>query len=549
MTLARVLLQSLKSFGAKQVWGIPGDFILPFFREMEQSQILPVYSLSHEPSVAFAADASGRLHEGIGVLAVTYGAGALNSVNAVAQAYAERSPLVVLAGMPSQSEMELGLQLHHQVKSIDSQVHIFKEITCAQVRLDNLDHAAEKIARALKQCKEQSRPVLIEIPRNMASEHFSELIINRPIEEPVCASTEKCVQDLLHIIGKAQRPIVLAGVEVKRYDVEAQFCRWVSELDVPCFTTLMGKGIAEEFEDSPVQGTYLGEAGDPRVAAIVQQADLVIFVGAILSDSNFAISAETLAGRQAVFIEHREVNLGHYSYHGIALKTILSQLEAFATPKTWAFHLPHANNDCDDTLATQGAIAPMMIAEALNRCFDKYGRLPVASDVGDCLFVSQGLKGTSVVAPGYYASMGFGVPAGFGIQATTGRRPVVLVGDGAFQMTGMELGHCRRYGFTPIVVLLNNQGWEMIRAFAPDSQAADLGLWPFADMAQHFGGVGIRVSSPEALEQALCQAFEDFSQFYLIDVQIPKGCMTPSLAHFAKVLTAKQNMARSEPIT
>jgi indolepyruvate decarboxylase len=146
----------------------------------------------------------------------------------------------------------------------------------------------------------------------------------------------------------------------------------------------------------------------------------------------------------------------------------------------------------------------------LNECFQRYGKLPVASDVGDCLFVSQGLAHTSVVAPGYYASMGFGVPAGFGIQATTGRRPIILVGDGAFQMTGMELGHCRRYGFTPIVVLLNNQGWEMIRAFSPDSQAADLGHWQFAQMAAILGGRGLTASTP-----------------------------------FAKVLTQKQKMERS----
>lgn len=545
MTLARVLLQSLKSFGAKQVWGIPGDFILPFFREMEQSQVLPVYSLSHEPSVAFAADASGRLHEGIGVLAVTYGAGALNSVNAVAQAYAERSPLVVIAGMPSQTEIELGLQLHHQVKSINSQVHIFKEITCAQVRLDDLSQAADQIRWALEVCKEQSRPILIEIPRNMAAEPFDGVITNQPKTEAICPSSDKCITDVLQLIEKAKRPVVLAGVEVKRYDLEALFCRWVSRLEVPCFTTLMGKGIAAELDNSPVQGTYLGEAGDPKVAAIVEQSDLVIFVGAILSDSNFAISAETLAGRQAVFIEHREVNLGHYSYHGIALKTILSQLEAVATSKKWTIENTDTTPKAIANQEASNTIAPMMVAKALNRCFDLYGRLPVASDVGDCLFVSQGLEHTSVVAPGYYASMGFGVPAGFGIQATTGRRPVVLVGDGAFQMTGMELGHCRRYGFTPIVVLLNNQGWEMIRAFAPDSQAADLGLWPFAEMAQHFGGVGIRASSPSELEKAFERAFEDNNQFYLIDVQIPKGCMTPSLAHFAKVLTAKQKMARS----
>ncbi|TMP29071.1 indolepyruvate/phenylpyruvate decarboxylase [Pseudoalteromonas rubra] len=548
MTLARTLLTMLKSVGAKQVWGIPGDFILPFFREMEQSQILPVYSLSHEPSVAFAADASGRLHDGIGVLAVTYGAGALNSVNAVAQAYAERSPLVIVAGVPSQSEMEMGLQLHHQVKSIDSQAHIFKEITCAQIRLEDISQAPKQIAKVLSTCKEQSQPVLIEIPRNLSAapcDADNAGLLNMLQADSEVASIEKCVQDLQQVIASAQRPVVLVGVEVKRYDLEDVLCQWLNKLAVPCFTTLMGKGIAAEQKNSPVKGTYLGDAGDPHIAAIVEQSDLVIMVGAILSDSNFAISAETLSGRQAVFIQHREVNLGHYSYHGIGLTAVLSKLADLAECKNWDMHQPHHVVEQQSPDVPDGTIAPMMIAQTLNRCFEHYEQLPVASDVGDCLFVSQGIENSAVVAPGYYASMGFGVPAGFGIQATTGRRPVVLVGDGAFQMTGMELGHCRRYGFTPIVVVLNNQGWEMIRAFAPDSQAADLGLWPFAEMATLWGGKGIRVSTPDELASAMDNAFEDPSQFYLIDVQIPKGCMTPSLSHFAKVLTSKQNMARS----
>lgn len=547
MTLSQVLLTALKHFGARQVWGIPGDFILPFFREMENSDILPVHSLSHEPSVAFAADASGRLEEGLGVVAVTYGAGALNCVNAVAQAYAERSPLVVIAGVPSEAELALGLQLHHQVKTIDSQATIFNEITCAQVRLTNSAHAAQQIETILNLCKEQSRPVLIEIPRNMATMLSTAYEPNVPtkIQPETNANTAACLEVISKMILAAERPVVLAGIEIKRYHLEDVFCEWVKQLKIPCFTTLMGKGIAEEALDSPVQGTFLGSAGDPSIANIVEQSDLVIMVGVILSDSNFAISAETLSQRKALFIQHREVNLGHYSYHGKSLALILNELRRTALTKAWQprtevkvpTHVPFSQSQ---------HIQPMMIAEELNRCFEKYGAHPVASDVGDCLFVSQGLRGTSVVAPGYYASMGFGIPAGFGIQSTTGRRPVVLVGDGAFQMTGMELGHCRRLGFNPIVVVLNNQGWEMIRAFAPDNKSADLGCWPLADMAELLGGKGLKVATPEELTMALQKAFIDTSQFYLIDVQIPKGCMSPSLAHFAEVLTAKQKMSRDE---
>ena len=137
MNLALQLLHALKAHGAREIFGIPGDFILPFFRHVEASGILPLVALSHEPSLGFAADAAARMNMGLGVVAVTYGAGALNTVNAIACAYAERSPVVVLAGCPGAVEAHSGLALHHQVRHVDSQLRVFAEITCDQVRLDD----------------------------------------------------------------------------------------------------------------------------------------------------------------------------------------------------------------------------------------------------------------------------------------------------------------------------------------------------------------------------------------------------------------------------
>jgi len=114
-TLATALLEGLKAYGASEIFGIPGDFVLPFFKVIEESRILPFYTLSHEPAVGFAADVAARYQSGLGVAVVTYGAGAFNLVNAVAGAYAERSPVVVVAGAPSARERVSGLLLHHQV--------------------------------------------------------------------------------------------------------------------------------------------------------------------------------------------------------------------------------------------------------------------------------------------------------------------------------------------------------------------------------------------------------------------------------------------------
>jgi indolepyruvate decarboxylase len=170
MNLIESLLHALKDHGARQIFGIPGDFALPYFRIIEESRILPLYTLSHEPGVGFAADASSRASmAGLGVAAVTYGAGALNMINSVAAAYAEKSPLVVLSGGPGKGESRSGLLLHHQAKTLDSQFQIFKEITCDQVRLDDAARAPADIARVLASCLRRSEPVYIEIPRDMVN--------------------------------------------------------------------------------------------------------------------------------------------------------------------------------------------------------------------------------------------------------------------------------------------------------------------------------------------------------------------------------------------
>ena len=134
-TLATALLGALKSRGADRIFGIPGDFVLPFFRVIAESGILPWHTLSHEPGVGYAADAAGRIGSTLGVAVVTYGAGALNLVNPVAQAYAEKSPLVVISGGPGADEAALGLSLHHQVKTLNSQFEIFRELTLSLIHI------------------------------------------------------------------------------------------------------------------------------------------------------------------------------------------------------------------------------------------------------------------------------------------------------------------------------------------------------------------------------------------------------------------------------
>ncbi len=220
-TLAESLLHALADHGAKEIFGIPGDFALPFFRVIEQSGILPLHTLSHEPAVGFAADAAARLHGTLGVAAVTYGAGALNMVNPVAAAYAEKSPLVVVSGAPGLNERGAGLLLHHQAKTLESQLEVYREITCDRAVLDDPARAPADIARVLGRCLAESRPVYFELPRDLVSEPCAAVVRTDP-SPPDADALATCADEILAALREASSPVLVAGVEIRRFGLDAK---------------------------------------------------------------------------------------------------------------------------------------------------------------------------------------------------------------------------------------------------------------------------------------------------------------------------------------
>jgi indolepyruvate decarboxylase len=130
------------------------------------------------------------------------------------------------------------------------------------------------------------------------------------------------------------------------------------------------------------------------------------------------------------------------------------------------------------------------------------------------------------LAQGFYASMGFGVPAALGAQIGTGVRPLLLTGDGAFQMTGAEISHAPRHGLSPIVVLVNNGGWGIFRPVSPRQDLLEIPNWPYAELAQEWGGVGFRVNSAAELRNAL-RAAHEVQDFVLIECRVDPNDLSP----------------------
>src|SRR6195256_1818594 len=312
-TLAISLLQGLKDHGAREIFGIPGDFVLPLFKTIEESGILPHYTLSPEPGVGFAADAAARYHCGLGVAVVTFGAGAFNLVNAIAGAYAERSPVVVITGAPGARERSSGFVVHHQARSVDTQLAVFREITCDQAVLTDATKAPGEIARVLQSARERALPVYIELPRDMTA---------APAEPEALA---ECADEIIERLGHASNAVILIDVEVRRYGLEERVTTLARKLALPVVTTFMGRGLLQDAPDV-LCGTYLGAAGDPAIARLVEEADALLLLGVIFSDTNFALSQRRLDPRRTIRAFDRAVQIGHHGYANIPIGELVDAL-------------------------------------------------------------------------------------------------------------------------------------------------------------------------------------------------------------------------------
>ena len=543
MNLAESLLHSLKAHGASEIFGIPGDFALPFFKVIEDSGILPLFTLSHEPGVGFAADAAARLHSGLGVAAITYGAGGLNMVNPVAAAYAEKSPLVIVSGAPGLHERSTGLLLHHQAKTLESQLTVYKEITCDQAVLDDPERAPSQIARVLRRCLSESRPVYIELPRDQVFVECAPVIAEPEFtfdEDALCA----CADEIMEQLRGASNPFMLVGVEIRRYALEAKVAELARRLALPVATSFMGRGLLAG-EDAPLMGTYMGVAGDENLTGAVENSDALLLLGVILSDTNFGVSQRQLDLKKTIIAIDGQVSKGYHQYANIPITSLIDALIERATAPVGSAKTGVSVQYPEKLVADDEPITPTDIARAVNDAMAEHGLMPIASDVGDCLFTALDMANTELVAPGYYATMGYGIPAGIGIQAATQRRPLILVGDGAFQMTGWELGNCRRYGWDPIVLLFNNCSWEMLRTFQPESKFNDLDDWEYAQLATALGGDGTRVNTRKDLQNALANAIATRGKFQLIEIMLDRGVLSSTLQRFAAGVKRLQKPAQS----
>jgi len=541
MRLSAFLFDRLWDEGVRQIFGIPGDFVLNLYEALEADGRFRLVRLSHEPAVGFAADGAARITGGLGVCCVTYGAGGLNMINPVACAYAEESPLVVLSGGPGRAEKAAEIHVHHEVKTFESQLKVYQEVTEYSAILDDPRTAASHIRKALEVATKAKRPVYLEIPRDMVSADIDVPDIVEHVAMPVdVAAVEEAAQEILSRLTKAERPVIIAGVEVHRFQLRDQVIALAEALNVPVASSLLGRGVFPTRHPNFI-GTYLGVVSPAPLREMVERADCVLMLGELVSDTGLGVSAGRLSETNLLIAVARDVYIGRHRYEHTPLDRVVARLLASPLPrKTMPAHVP-SDQLSPEVLERSNDDEPIRVRDLIgvvNEFLASRADTPVVVDTGDCLFAAVDIRANEVLGPGYYATMGFAVPAALGVEIASGRRPLVLVGDGAFQMTGPEISHAPVYGCRPIVIVFNNTRWEMLQAFFPNAGYNETVPWPFGALADLWGGRGFTVRTPGEFHHALASAWKA-ECFSVIDVSLERGDVSPILRGFVQAFRAR----------
>ena len=541
-TIGSLLLDRLYKLGLHHIFGIPGDYVLTLFKLLEESPIRHI-GTTREDCAGFAADAYARIH-GIGGACVTYCVGGLNMVNAIACAYAERSPVVLLSGSPGLNERVNNPFLHHMVRDFSTQRDVFEKVTVASVVLDDPHTAEREIDRALQALLQYKRPIYLEIPRDLVLAPVS-VASTEPPKASACqsdpAALKEAVAEVRGLLSGSERPVILAGAEIHRFGLHAELTQLVEHMHAPIATTLLGKSVIRE--DHPLYiGVYGGLVGREEILQFVEEADCLLTLGTLLTDVE-DIKAHTtlLAAGRTVHATADSIAIKHHTYDGVRFEDFVRALAASPLPSFPARALPPRDSVRFDPPTPETSVTLRNVFGYLDGLLND--QTIVIADVGESLFAAADLrvrKSAEFLSPAYYTSMGFSVPAALGAGfADPTLRPLVLVGDGAFQMTGTELSSCIRYGQAPIIIVLNNRGYSTEREIL-EGPFNDIHEWQYERICDVLGGgMGHRVRTFGDLVQALNLAVADPQQAHVLNVYLDSNDRSTAMKRVAQRLAKR----------
>ncbi|EEU46228.1 uncharacterized protein NECHADRAFT_99885 [Fusarium vanettenii 77-13-4] len=498
--VAEYLFKRLHEVGVRSVHGVPGDYNLVALDYLPDCGLKWVGSVN-ELNAAYAADGYARVSK-IAALITTFGVGELSAINGLAGSFSEHIPVVHIVGCPSTISQRDQMLLHHTLGNGDFDVfaNMSSQISCNMAKLNKPSEIAEQIDNALRACWLQSRPVYIMLPTDMVQEKVEGARLETPIDmsepENDPESEDFVVEEVLKAMYAATRPVILIDACAIRHRVVDEVHELIDKLELPVFVTPMGKGAVNE--DHPnYGGVFAGEGSHPpRVKQIIEDSDLLITVGAMKSDFNTAGFSYRTSQLNSVDFHSTYCKIRYSTYPGVAMRGVLRKVIDKVDPASMpAPSIPEVVNEVEENFDSSETITQAWF-------WPRIGEFLIPKDIivtetGTSNFGIWDTRfppNVTALSQVLWGSIGWSVGACQGAALAAkdlgnGRRTILFVGDGSFQLTAQELSTMIRHGLKPTIFVICNDGFTIERFIhGMNAEYNDINEWKYKELVRVFGG-------------------------------------------------------------
>ncbi|HEX8964493.1 MAG TPA: thiamine pyrophosphate-binding protein [Rhodocyclaceae bacterium] len=466
IAVSELIVRFMERLGIGHVFGMPGAHILPVYDHLHGSRVATVL-VKHEQGAAFMACGYARAAGRIAACITTAGPGATNLVTGIANAYAEKLPVLVVTGETSTHIFGRGgLQESSGEGGAIDQASVFGGITRYHRIVERTDYLAQVLKQAAKiLLSPNPGPVLLSFPFNVQKELVEEDILDdirfAPDALPVC-NRFAASADMAQMILDARRPVIVAGHGCFLSGAQQPLQTLIAEQHIPVATTLKAKGLVAE--DSPLALGCLGITSDGKAFRhIAEHADLVIFLGAGFNErTSYLWDARLLEGKQVIQVDHDGEQLEKVFVADLAIRG-----DVAAVLRDVLAHIGVERRTADLPAPQAPAEMPAHFAVIARFLDGVVARFPQIQIFDDNIILAQTYLKASP-AHRYFpntgiSSLGHAIPAALGARCSVDAPAFAILGDGGFQMCCMELMTAVNYRIPLNVVMINNGTLGLIR--------------------------------------------------------------------------------------
>ena len=535
-TVGDYLLHRLAELGVSEIFGVPGDYNLEFLDHIVAHPAIRWVGNANELNAGYAADGYGRLR-GMSAVVTTFGVGELSAANAIAGSYAEQVPVLHIVGGPSKDAQATRRALHHSLGDGDFE-HFFRisrEITCAQANLMPAT-ARREIDRVLSEVREQKRPGYILLSTDVAR------FPTEPPGAPLPRYTGGTSPRALSLFTDAATELiadheltVLADLLVHRLQVVEKLEALLAADVVPYATLMWGKSLLDESSPNYL-GIYAGSASAEPVRTAIEDAPVLVTAGVVFTDMVSGFFSQLIDPARAIDIGQYQSSVAGLVFAPLEMDAALDALAGILTrrgitspPATpTSDQLPLEKPETADSPTRDRPLTQQML----------WNRLCDALTPGNVVLADQGTsfygmadhrlpQGVTFIGQPLWGSIGYTLPAALGAGlAEPDRRTVLLIGDGAAQLTIQELGTFSREGLSPVIVVVNNDGYTVERAIHGETAPYnDIVSWSWTDIPNALGvanHLAFRAHTYGELDDALTAAAQHKDRMVLVEAVLPR---------------------------